>query len=114
MRAAVIMDRDSLIFLPSGGAGEFSHIAESMRSAEGPVSGSGILAIQSSYLEWVNVQATHLGLHAMDSRGQFQPIVLIPLLPFIRQPSEAVSFRRHPLFRLSWHGHPNESRPMNM
>lgn len=102
------MNRSSLIFVPNGGAHEFADIAEKMRGAAGPKSGSRVLAIPNTYVEWMNVEATHLALHAMDVRGYFQPLVLVPLLPFTQQPSASDGFRRHPLFRLAWHGHPSE------
>lgn len=99
------MTRDSLIFMPTGGAGYFADIAERMRRADDPPNLSRVLAVPYSLTEWINVEATHLGLHAMDTRGYFQPIVLIPLLPFTDQPRTGI-LRSPALFRLAWHGHP--------
>jgi hypothetical protein len=100
------MDWDSLIFIPQGGRGEFADIAATFRAAP-PVSNlSRIVAIPHSCVEWVDVAASHLGLEAMDARGYFVPLALVPLSPFIDQPHHKPAFRSYPLFRLSWYGHP--------
>jgi len=52
--------------------------------------------------------ATHIALEAIDVRGHFLPLALIPLQPFMDQPTFAEGFRHQPLFRLSWYGHPTE------
>jgi hypothetical protein len=39
--------------------------------------------VPHSCVEWVDVAASHLGLEAMDARGYFVPLALVPLSPFI-------------------------------
>ena len=103
-------DEPSLIFLPVGGSGEFAEIAEQIRAAEPVPSPSVILPIQHTSVEFINVCATHLALEAMDARGDFRPIVLIPVQPFTDQSAPLKAFRCQPFYRLSWYGHPVSRR----
>jgi len=98
------MDWDSLIFTPRGGSGEFSEIAEEFRKAHPIPKPSCIVPIH--HIESVHVVASHLGLDAMDARGYFAPLALVPLAPFGDQPRRDRGLRFQPLFRLSWYGHP--------
>jgi hypothetical protein len=106
MKGSYLMDWDSLIFLPQGGKGEFADIAEAFRHAPPIQKPSTIIAIHHSYAEWANVAASHLALEAQSATGFFLPLALVPLEPFLNQNSFGTGFRRQPLFRLSWHGHP--------
>jgi hypothetical protein len=101
-----LMDFDSLIFIPQAGKGEFAEIAEAFRHAPPIHKPSSIIAIQHSYVEWTNVAASHLALEAQSATGFFMPLALVPLEPFLNQNACGTGFRRQPLFRLSWHGHP--------
>jgi hypothetical protein len=102
-------DDPGLIFLPVGGSGEFAEIAEQIRAAEPVPSPSVILPIQHTCVEFINVCATHLALDTMDARGDFRPLVMIPIQPFTDQ-SEPKTFRCQPFYRLSWYGHPVSRR----
>jgi hypothetical protein len=97
------MPSDSLIFRPVAGGGIFSDIADRMRADAEPATPSKIVPVGSSYVEWCDVPATHLGLDAMTSEGYFVPLVFVPLAAFTDQRDR--EFRSQPLFRLAWYGH---------
>src|SRR5271154_788401 len=52
-----------------------------------------------------HVAASHLALEAIDVRGNFRPLALVPLDAFAPQPPYSDGFRDPPLFRLAWYGH---------
>src|SRR5271166_5978922 len=53
----------------------------------------------------IDVAASHLALEAIDVRGNFRPLALVPLDAFAPQPPYSDGFRDPPLFRLAWYGH---------
>lgn len=105
-RGEVLLENHSLIYRPIGGSGEFTNIAEQIRAAAPVSTPSLIVPIQHTHVEWIGVSATHIGLEAMDVRGSFLPLALVPLQPFLDQPKFDKGFRRQPLYRLSWYGQP--------
>jgi hypothetical protein len=96
---------DSLIFEPVGGGGPYAEIADLIRAAATPQSGSVITPFGHAYIETIGLPASHIALEAMDDCGYFVPLAIVPLAPFSEQVSRG--FRRQPLFSLSWYGQPN-------
>lgn len=109
------MGSDSLIFLPTGGGGEFLDFANAIRAHSPVPTSSLVVPIQHSHVEWSGIEATHIGLEALSVRGHFLPLVLLPLQPFVdeRDQNREV-FRYQPLLRLSWYGHPVGSIEANI
>ncbi len=74
---------DSVIFQPGGDGGqEFAELAVRIRAAAAPATGTKIVPAPGCYAEWVDNAATHLSLDAMDGRGNFRPLLYVPMSPF--------------------------------
>jgi hypothetical protein len=100
------MGDDSVIFLPSGGSGEFTELAERIRAADPVRMPSRIVPIQHTHVEWIDVSATRIGLEEMSVHNHFLPLALVPLEPFLWGSKFDIGFSRRPLYRLSWYGQP--------
>lgn len=94
-------DASSLIFVPRGGSGEFSELADKIRAYPPVADRTLILPIQHSHVDYCGVRATHIGLEVLARRGHFLPLALVPLEPFVDHPGFTV------VFRLAWYGHPD-------
>jgi hypothetical protein len=67
-----------------------------------PASRHRTVAVPWTHVEWIDVAASHLALGAIDVRGNFRPLALVPLDAFAPQPPYSDGFRDPPLFRLAW------------